>query len=223
MTIEMLKGKIHRATVIQAELDYVGSITVDEELLEAAGILEYEKVQIVDVNNGSRFETYTICGKRGSGMICLNGAAARCVSTGDKIIIMADADVDGSHICTLMLTFFFRYMRPLIEQGHVYVAQPPLFKVQKGNTIKYAYNDAEMAILSQEMPGAKVNRYKGLGEMNPEQLWETTMNPDNRVIVQITIEDAEKADEAFTILMGDQVEPRRRFIETNAQYAKLDV
>ena len=141
----------------------------------------------------------------------------------DKVFIMADADVDGSHICTLMLTFFFRYMRPLIEQGHVYVAQPPLFKVQKGNTIKYAYNDAEMAILSQEMPGAKVNRYKGLGEMNPDQLWETTMNPDNRVIVQITIEDAEKADEAFTILMGDQVEPRRRFIETNAQYAKLDV
>ena len=140
-----------------------------------------------------------------------------------KIFIMADADVDGSHICTLMLTFFFRYMRPLIEQGHVYVAQPPLFKVQKGNTIKYAYNDAEMAVLSQEMPGAKVNRYKGLGEMNPEQLWETTMNPDNRVIVQITIEDAEKADEAFTILMGDQVEPRRRFIEANAQYAKLDV
>ena len=141
----------------------------------------------------------------------------------DKVFIMADADVDGSHICTLMLTFFFRYMRPLIEQGHVYVAQPPLFKVQKGNTIKYAYNDAEMALLSQEMPGAKINRYKGLGEMNPEQLWETTMNPENRVIVRITIEDAEKADEAFTILMGDQVEPRRRFIETNAQYAKLDV
>ena len=141
----------------------------------------------------------------------------------DKVFIMADADVDGSHICTLMLTFFFRYMRPLIEQGHVYVAQPPLFKVQKGSTIKYAYNDAEMAVLSQEMPGAKVNRYKGLGEMNPDQLWETTMNPDNRVIVQITIDDAEKADEAFTILMGDQVEPRRRFIETNAQYAKLDV
>ena len=140
-----------------------------------------------------------------------------------KIFIMADADVDGSHICTLMLTFFFRYMRPLIEQGHVYVAQPPLFKVQKGNTIKYAYNDAEMAILSQEMPGAKVNRYKGLGEMNPEQLWETTMNPDNRVIVKITIEDAEKADEAFTILMGDKVEPRRQFIEKNAIYANLDV
>ena len=141
----------------------------------------------------------------------------------DKVFIMADADVDGSHICTLMLTFFFRYMRPLIEQGHVYVAQPPLFRVQKGNTVKYAYNEKEMAALTQEMPGAKVNRYKGLGEMNPEQLWETTMNPDNRVIVQITIEDAEKADEAFTILMGDQVEPRRRFIENNAQYAKLDV
>ena len=95
MTLEMLKGKIHRATVVQAELDYVGSITVDEELLEAAGILEYEKVQIVDINNGSRFETYTICGERGSGMICLNGAAARCVSTGDKIIIMAYAGVDA--------------------------------------------------------------------------------------------------------------------------------
>ena len=95
MTLEMLKGKIHRATVVQAELDYVGSITVDEELLKAAGILEYEKVQIVDINNGSRFETYTICGERGSGMICLNGAAARCVSTGDKIIIMAYAGVDA--------------------------------------------------------------------------------------------------------------------------------
>lgn len=95
MTVEMLKGKIHRATVIQAELDYVGSITVDEELLEAAGILEYEKVQIVDVNNGSRFETYTICGERGSGMICLNGAAARCVSIGDKIIIMAYGQYDS--------------------------------------------------------------------------------------------------------------------------------
>ena len=140
-----------------------------------------------------------------------------------KIFIMADADVDGSHICTLMLTFFFRYMRPLIEGGYVYIAQPPLFKVQKGSTVRYAYDDNEMAQLSKEMPGARVNRYKGLGEMNPEQLWETTMNPDNRVIVQITIEDAEKADEAFTILMGDQVEPRRRFIETNAKYATLDV
>mgnify|MGYP001623097743 FL=1 len=140
-----------------------------------------------------------------------------------KIFIMADADVDGSHICTLMLTFFFRYMRPLIEHGYVYVAQPPLFKLQKGGTVKYAYNDDEMKLLSAEMPGAKINRYKGLGEMNPDQLWETTMNPENRVIVQITIEDAERADEAFSILMGEQVEPRREFIEKNAKYANLDV
>ena len=140
-----------------------------------------------------------------------------------KIFIMADADVDGSHICTLMLTFFFRYLRPLIEHGYVYVAQPPLFKLQKGNTVKYAYNDEEMKILSAQMPGAKVNRYKGLGEMNPDQLWETTMNPANRVIVQIKIEDAERADEAFSILMGEQVEPRKQFIEKNAKYANLDV
>ena len=140
-----------------------------------------------------------------------------------KIFIMADADVDGSHICTLMLTFFFRYMRPLIEHGYVYVAQPPLFKLQKGQTVKYAYNDDEMKVLSAEMPGAKVSRYKGLGEMNPDQLWETTMNPDNRVIVQIKIEDAERADEAFSILMGEQVEPRRQFIVKNAKFANLDV
>ena len=140
-----------------------------------------------------------------------------------KIFIMADADVDGSHICTLMLTFFFRSMRPLIEHGYVYVAQPPLFKLQKGSTVKYAYNEDEMKQLSAEMPGAKVNRYKGLGEMNPDQLWETTMNPDNRVIVQIKIEDAERADEAFSILMGEQVEPRKEFIERNAKYARLDV
>ena len=140
-----------------------------------------------------------------------------------KIFIMADADVDGSHICTLMLTFVFRYMRPLIEHGYVYVAQPPLFKLQKGSTVKYAYNEDEMKQLSAEMPGAKVNRYKGLGEMNPDQLWETTMNPDNRVIVQIKIEDAERADEAFSILMGEQVEPRKEFIERNAKYARLDV
>ena len=141
-----------------------------------------------------------------------------------KIFIMADADVDGSHICTLMLTFFFRFMRPLIEGGYVYIAQPPLFKLAKGKDVRYAYNEPEMTQMSAEMgQGVKINRYKGLGEMNPEQLWETTMNPDNRVIVQISIEDAEKADEAFTILMGDKVEPRRQFIEKNAEYANLDV
>ncbi|WP_418666836.1 DNA topoisomerase (ATP-hydrolyzing) subunit B [Allofournierella sp.] len=140
-----------------------------------------------------------------------------------KVFIMADADVDGSHICTLMLTFFFRFMRPLIDGGYVYIAQPPLFKLQKGQQVKYAYDETEMARLSAEMPGSKISRYKGLGEMNPEQLWETTMDPNNRVIVQISIEDAEKADEAFTILMGDKVEPRREFIERNAKYATLDV
>ena len=141
-----------------------------------------------------------------------------------KVFIMADAYVDGSHICTLMLTFFFRFMRPLIEGGYVYIAQPPLFKLARGKDVRYAYSEQEMSRISAEMgQGVKVNRYKGLGEMNPEQLWETTMNPDNRVIVQISIEDAEKADEAFTILMGDKVEPRREFIERNAQYATLDV
>ena len=141
-----------------------------------------------------------------------------------KVFIMADADVDGSHICTLMLTFFFRFMRPLIEGGYVYIAQPPLFKLAKGKDVRYAYNEPEMTQMSAEMgQGVKINRYKGLGEMNHEQLWETTMNPDNRVIVQISIEDAEKADEAFTILMGDKVEPRRQFIEKNAEYANLDV
>ena len=141
-----------------------------------------------------------------------------------KVFIMADADVDGSHICTLMLTFFFRFMRPLIEGGYVYIAQPPLFKLAKGKDVRYAYNEAEMSKLSAEMgQGVKINRYKGLGEMNPEQLWETTMDPGNRVIVQISIEDAVKADEAFTILMGDKVEPRREFIEKNALYATLDV
>ncbi len=140
-----------------------------------------------------------------------------------KVFIMADADVDGSHICTLLLTFFFRFMRPLLEQGYIYVAQPPLFKLQKGKDIRYAYTDAERDRLSAEMGEPKISRYKGLGEMNPEQLWETTMNPENRMIVQISIEDAEKADETFTILMGDKVEPRREFIEQNAKYANLDV
>ncbi len=141
-----------------------------------------------------------------------------------KVFIMADADVDGSHICTLLLTFFFRFMRPLVENGHVYIAQPPLFKLQKGKQIKYAYNDAEMSQMSAEMgQGVKVSRYKGLGEMNPEQLWETTMNPENRVIVQITIEDAMRADETFSILMGDKVEPRKAFIESRATYANLDI
>lgn len=145
-----------------------------------------------------------------------------------KVIIMADADVDGSHIRTLLLTFFFRFMRPLIEHGHVYLAQPPLFKVQKGKQFKYAYTDAQRDryIAEYTAGGGKVNvqRYKGLGEMDPMQLWETTMDPETRTMIRVTMQDAVKADEIFTILMGDKVQPRKEFIEKNAEYAKeLDV
>ena len=145
-----------------------------------------------------------------------------------KVIIMADADVDGSHIRTLLLTFFFRFMRPLIEEGHVYLAQPPLFKVSKGKKFRYAYSneerDAEIAELTTDGGKADVQRYKGLGEMDPEQLWETTMDPERRTMVQVTMADAERADEIFNILMGDKVAPRREFIETNAKFVNnLDI
>ncbi|MBQ2911361.1 MAG: DNA topoisomerase IV subunit B, partial [Clostridia bacterium] len=142
-----------------------------------------------------------------------------------KIILMADADVDGSHIRTLLLTFFFRFMRPLIEHGHVYIAQPPLYKVTKGrNILKYAYSDRELEMLLEEHKGAEVQRYKGLGEMNPEQLWETTMDPRVRTLLKVEMEDAAMADQIFTILMGEKVEPRREFIEKNAKYVvNLDV
>lgn len=148
----------------------------------------------------------------------------------NKIVIMADADVDGSHIRTLLLTFFFRFMRPLIDQGHVYIAQPPLYKLSRGKQHRYAYSDKErnqyLSELRDGNPDAKVDiqRYKGLGEMDPEQLWETTMNPENRVMIKVEMEDAVAADEVFTILMGDKVGPRREFIEKNAQYVQnLDV
>lgn len=142
-----------------------------------------------------------------------------------KIIIMADADVDGSHIRTLLLTFFFRFMKPLVENGNVYIAQPPLYKVEKGKFLKYAYNDDELnKTLEEAGQGAKIQRYKGLGEMNPSQLWETTMDPATRTILKVEMEDAVAADEIFTILMGDKVEPRREFIENNARYVKnLDI
>ncbi|MFC1800872.1 DNA topoisomerase (ATP-hydrolyzing) subunit B [Nanoarchaeota archaeon] len=142
-----------------------------------------------------------------------------------KIIIMTDADVDGAHIRTLILTFFFRYMKALIEAGHLYIAQPPLYKVQKGKTFKYAFTDEEMKKLTQEFgEGCHVSRYKGLGEMNPKQLWETTMNPDNRILKQVTIEDAIESDRIFTILMGDEVEPRRKFILDHAkEVVNLDI
>lgn len=138
-----------------------------------------------------------------------------------KIIIMADADVDGCHIRTLLLTFFFRFMRPLVEQGHVYIAQPPLFKVTKGKQVRYAFSDPERDQFIEELGGkCDVQRYKGLGEMDPEQLWETTMDPETRTILKITLDDAVKADETFSILMGDKVNPRREFIERNAKFAQ---
>ena len=147
----------------------------------------------------------------------------------NKIIIMADADVDGSHIRTLLLTFFFRHMRPLIELGHIYIAQPPLYKVSRGKQFRYAYTEAErdagIAELNPDGTGkVDIQRYKGLGEMDPEQLWETTMDPTRRVMLRVNMEDAMRADETFTILMGDKVQPRREFIEQNAQYVtNLDV
>ena len=144
-----------------------------------------------------------------------------------KVIIMADADVDGAHIRTLLLTFFFRYMRPLIENGNVYLAQPPLYKLSKrGMEDIYCYTDEEkdqhLAEIGTE--GVAIQRYKGLGEMNPEQLWETTMDPDRRILVKVKLEDAIKADQIFNILMGDEIAPRREFIEQNAKYVKnLDI
>ena len=144
-----------------------------------------------------------------------------------KVVIMADADVDGAHIRTLLLTFFFRYMRPLIEQGHVFLAQPPLYKVsKKGMKDVYCYTDEQLdqTLMETGRENVSIQRYKGLGEMNPEQLWETTMDPQNRIFVKVTIDDAIKADEIFQILMGDEIEPRRNFIEQNAKFVKnLDV
>lgn len=143
----------------------------------------------------------------------------------NKIVLMADADVDGAHIRTLLLTFFFRYMRPLIEEGHVYIAQPPLYKVSKGKKFFYAFSDEERDEKISELGGScDIQRYKGLGEMDPEQLWETTMDPKTRIMLKVHLEDAMEADETFSILMGDKVEPRREFIEKNAKYVQnLDV
>ena len=139
---------------------------------------------------------------------------------------MADADVDGSHIRILLLTFFYRHMRPLIENGHVYLAQPPLYKVHKGKTVKYAFSDAERDAYIEELgvKGVEAERYKGLGEMDPEQLWETTMNPETRTLLKVEINDALACDETFSVLMGDMVEPRRKFITDNAKFAEnLDI
>ena len=143
----------------------------------------------------------------------------------NKVIIMADADVDGQHIATLLLTFFFRYMRPLVEYGHIYIAKPPLFLVKKGRSKKYAFSIKEKDEVMKEMGGRglHIQRYKGLGEMNADQLWDTTLDPERRILISVRIDDAIEADRMFTILMGDDVEPRREFIERNAQYAEVDV
>ena len=143
-----------------------------------------------------------------------------------KIVIMTDADVDGAHIRTLLLTFFFRYMRPLIDNGYVYIAQPPLYKVKKQKKEYYVYSDKQLEALLGEIGknGIELQRYKGLGEMNPEQLWETTMNPETRTLLQVTIDDATEADRIFSMLMGDKVGPRKEFIEENAEFVKnLDI
>lgn len=144
-----------------------------------------------------------------------------------KIVIMTDADVDGAHIRTLILTFFYRYMRHIIEAGYIYIAQPPLYKIQQGKRIEYAYNPSELDVIMAQLPNSpkpNIQRYKGLGEMNPGQLWETTLDPETRTLLQVTLKDAIEADETFEILMGDKVEPRRQFIEENAMYVKnLDI
>ena len=144
-----------------------------------------------------------------------------------KIVIMTDADVDGSHISTLILTFFFRYMRELVEKGYVYIATPPLYLVKKGSKSAYAWDDKQRDQLQFEYggetgQGVGIQRYKGLGEMNAEQLWETTMNPDERILKQVTIDDSAEADRVFSMLMGDEVPPRKDFIERNAKYANID-
>lgn len=142
----------------------------------------------------------------------------------DRIICMTDADVDGSHIRILLLTFFFRFMRPLVEEGHVYIALPPLYKLTKGKVERYCYNDEELEQAQNEMGRCELQRYKGLGEMNAHQLYETTMDPNTRTLLRVTMDDAEKADEIFTILMGEQPELRRAFIEQNATLvAELDI
>ena len=142
-----------------------------------------------------------------------------------KIVIMTDADVDGAHIRTLLLTFLFRYMKPLIERGYVYIAQPPLYKLSQGKWVDYAFTEDEMEAKQAKLSKrASTQRYKGLGEMNPSQLWETTMDPQNRTLLKVSMEDAMEADKLFSMLMGDDVEPRRDFIQQNAAYAKnLDI
>jgi DNA gyrase subunit B len=185
-------------------------------------ILNVEKARIDKILSNEEIRTIVAALGTGIGMEDFDSEKLRY----GKIIIMTDADVDGSHIRTLILTFFFRYMRELVEKGKVYIAQPPLYRVKKGKHEEYAYNDDERDNISERLgrTGIAIQRYKGLGEMNPEQLWQTTMNPENRTILQVTIDEAYEADRIFSILMGDEVEPRREFIQKYAKTVRnLDI
>ena len=185
-------------------------------------ILNVEKASLEKILNNNEIKTIVAALGTGIGSEVFDIDRLRY----GRIIVMTDADVDGSHIRTLLLTFFFRYMRDLIERGHVYIAQPPLYLIKKGKKESYAYTEDEREELVKSMgkEGINMQRYKGLGEMNPEQLWSTTMNPETRTILQVTIDDAVEADHIFSILMGENVEPRRQFIEQNAEYVRnLDI
>ena len=203
---------------IQAILPLRGKILNVEKALEHR-IYENEEIKNIFTALGVRIAENT------EGERFLNTEKLRYY----KVVIMCDADVDGSHITTLILTFFYRYMKTLIEQGHIYVAAPPLYKVQKGKQFRYCWNEDERkeAIAGyakgENDDSVKTQRYKGLGEMNAEQLWETTMDPQTRILRQVTIDDVIEADRIFSMLMGDEVPPRRAFIEANAKYAKVDI
>ncbi len=183
-------------------------------------ILNVEKARLDRILGNEEIRTIITAMGTGIGED-LNPAKARY----HKVIIMADADIDGSHIRTLLLTFFYRYMQPLLKMGYLYIAQPPLYLVKRGKLERYAYDDEQLeTVLAEVGKGATIQRYKGLGEMNPEQLWETTMNPENRILLKVNMDDAAAAEEIFTVLMGEKVEPRKEFIERNAKYVKnLDV
>jgi DNA gyrase subunit B len=185
-------------------------------------ILNVEKANLNKILSNNEIRTLISAVGAGIGEEDFNAEKARY----HKIVIMTDADVDGSHIRILLLTFFYRFMQPLIEAGYIYIAQPPLYKVKQGKTENYLYSDEELTALSGKNKGTQfdIQRYKGLGEMNPEQLWETTMNPEKRTLKRVAMEDATEADAVFRMLMGDEVEPRRVFIEKNAASVEnLDV
>ena len=181
-------------------------------------ILNTERAQLNKIINFEELKDLVIALGMGIGET-LNSQKLRY----HRIVIMTDADVDGEHIETLLLTFFYRHLRPVIEGGFLYIAQPPLYKVQSGKEISYVYSDEEKNKLVATLKNPVVQRYKGLGEMNPAQLWETTIDPFKRILKQVSVENAEKADHTFEMLMGNEVGPRKRFIQTNAQMANLDL